>query len=80
MQRNDRLTQLKKTRVIGATHMKVKDVDLLFSSCFRMLSLATTKANPALDYIDALISEIYYLNSWMWDVKCQIIIYILSTE
>lgn len=50
--------------------MKVKDVDFFFSFCFRMLSLVTIKVNFVLDYIDVLISEIYYLNRWMWDVKC----------
>lgn len=53
--------------------MKAKDVDVHFPFCFRML-LVMTKANPVLDYIDASISEINYLNRGMWDVKCLIII------
>lgn len=50
--------------------MKVKDVDFFFLFCFCMLLLVMIKVNFVLDYIDVLISEIYYLNRWMWDVKC----------
>lgn len=40
--------------------MKTKDVGIHFPFCFRMLSVSMTKANPVLDYIDALIGEIYF--------------------